>query len=104
MSPVLHANWDKLQRQPRFPQDVPSSMVDLEMALDLLCYPKEVGKHPADGMPVVVDSGRFGPMVKHGDLLASVPKVRISKATASVPPPRPAAGRATGQEAASAGF
>ena len=34
----------------------------------------ELGDHPADGKPVRVLSGRFGPYIKHGDVNANVPK------------------------------
>lgn len=62
--------------------------VSLERALELLSQPKtgrgrsaktatplrELGAHPADGEPVNVYDGRYGPYVKHGDTNASVPK------------------------------
>jgi DNA topoisomerase I len=35
---------------------------------------KDLGAHPADGEPVQVLAGRFGPYVKHGKLNASLPK------------------------------
>jgi DNA topoisomerase I len=35
---------------------------------------RELGKHPADGEPVQLLPGRFGPYVKHGKLNASLPK------------------------------
>ena len=35
---------------------------------------KELGMHPADGKPVTVHSGRYGPYVKHGRIMASLPK------------------------------
>lgn len=34
----------------------------------------EIGKHPEDQEAVMLHSGRYGPYVKHGDLLASLPK------------------------------
>ncbi|MBM4180536.1 MAG: DNA topoisomerase III [Betaproteobacteria bacterium] len=37
---------------------------------------KELGAHPADGKPVQLKSGRFGPYVQHGKLMASIPKDR----------------------------
>ena len=37
---------------------------------------KELGAHPADGKPVQAKSGRFGPYVQHGKLMASIPKER----------------------------
>jgi len=37
---------------------------------------KELGEHPADGTPVRVMNGRFGPFIRHGKLNASIPKNR----------------------------
>ena len=34
---------------------------------------KEIGKHPADGKPVTLHSGRYGPYVKYGKINATVP-------------------------------
>jgi DNA topoisomerase-1 len=60
--------------------------VTLERALEILSQPKvmrgrgnatplrEIGKHPADGEPVNLFDGRYGPYVKHGELNASLPK------------------------------
>jgi DNA topoisomerase-1 len=33
-----------------------------------------IGEHPSDGQPVTLHSGRYGPYVKHGRLIASLPK------------------------------
>ena len=35
---------------------------------------RTLGAHPADGKPISLGSGRFGPYVKHGSLFASLPK------------------------------
>lgn len=58
--------------------------VDLSRALELLALPKggrgraaplrEVGKHPADGQPIHLYSGRYGYYVKHGETTATVGK------------------------------
>ena len=36
--------------------------------------PKEVGNHPADGKPITLRAGRYGPYVQHGGVRASLPK------------------------------
>ncbi|MEP7289700.1 MAG: DNA topoisomerase, partial [Chloroflexota bacterium] len=61
--------------------------IDLARALELLSQPKErrnartaaaplreLGPHPADGKPMVLMSGRFGPYVKHGEINATLPR------------------------------
>lgn len=60
--------------------------VGLDRALQLLSQPKggrrraspkplrEVGPHPADGQPIQLMEGRYGPYVKHGKTNASLPK------------------------------
>jgi DNA topoisomerase-1 len=35
---------------------------------------KELGAHPDDGKPITLHSGRYGPYVKHGKVIASLPK------------------------------
>ena len=47
----------------------------LERALALLALPREVGKHPEDGVLVEAGIGRFGPYVKHGAVYANIPEV-----------------------------
>lgn len=58
--------------------------IGLDRALQLLAEPKkgsggaqvlrEVGAHPADGEPIRLYAGRFGPYVKHDGINASLPK------------------------------
>jgi DNA topoisomerase-1 len=61
-------------------------MVGLNRAVDLLARAKsrrgaggaqrEIGVHPDDGKPVTIQSGRYGPYVRHGRTSASIPKDR----------------------------
>ena len=54
------------------PKGVQPEDVDLEKALALLSLPREVGKSPEDGEPILAGVGRFGPYVKHGKVYASL--------------------------------
>ena len=58
--------------------------IELDRAVELLAQPKSVrgrgasvgknlGNHPADGQPVTVHDGRYGPYVKHGSINATLP-------------------------------
>ena len=49
------------------PQDI-----TLDRAVELLLLPREVGKHPEDGEPILANFGRFGPYVQHGKTYANL--------------------------------
>ena len=46
--------------------------VTLDAAMKLLSLPREVGRHPEDGEPIIAGLGRFGPYIKHGKLYKSL--------------------------------
>jgi DNA topoisomerase-1 len=54
------------------PKGVEPDQIDLDKALALLALPREVGKSPEDGEPILAGVGRFGPYVKHGKVYASL--------------------------------
>jgi DNA topoisomerase-1 len=54
------------------PKGTDSSNVDLELGIKLLSLPREVGKHPETGEPIMANFGRFGPYVQHGKEYASL--------------------------------
>jgi DNA topoisomerase-1 len=69
------------------PADDPDGVltIGLNRAVDLLAQPakgrggggfgviRELGAHPADGKPVSLSKGRYGPYVKHGTINATIP-------------------------------
>jgi DNA topoisomerase-1 len=64
------------------PKDESVFDIGLERAVALLKEPKQfgargalkvLGKHPVDGQPVALYSGRYGPYVKHGKVNATLP-------------------------------
>jgi DNA topoisomerase-1 len=46
--------------------------IDLAKALQLLSLPREIGKSPEDGEPILAGIGRFGPYVQHGKTYANL--------------------------------
>ncbi|TXL76330.1 type I DNA topoisomerase [Vineibacter terrae] len=55
------------------PKGYSATEVTLEQALAILALPRELGKHPEDGQPIVAGIGRFGPYVRHGSNYRSIP-------------------------------
>jgi len=54
------------------PRNVGESEITFEKALELLNLPREIGKHPDDGEPILANFGRFGPYVKYKDEFRSL--------------------------------
>ncbi len=54
-------------------RDMETKQVDLELALKLLALPRTLGEHPDDSAAVIATNGRFGPYVKWGTEIRSIP-------------------------------
>ena len=54
------------------PKGVSQDEVTLEQAIKLLSLPREIGKSPEDGEPIIAGIGRFGSYVKHGKTYANL--------------------------------
>jgi len=58
--------------------------VDLKLALELLALPRTIAAHPDSGEPVLAANGRFGPYVKSGDEIRSIPAGEMSPLTITI--------------------
>jgi len=54
------------------PKELAPADVDLDRAIALLSLPREIGKHPETGEPILAGIGRFGSYVKHEKTYANL--------------------------------
>lgn len=52
-------------RRASVPRDIKYTEITVEQAMQLLSLPRELGKHPTTGEPILANRGRFGPYVQH---------------------------------------
>jgi DNA topoisomerase I len=74
--PYVQIGTAEDEEKPRFagiPRSKSMQHITLEEALELFKLPRELGETP-DGLPVLVNIGRFGPFVKYGAKYASLKK------------------------------
>ena len=74
--PYVQIGTAEDEEKPRFagiPRGKSMQNITLEEALELFKLPRELGETP-DGLPVLVNIGRFGPFVKYGAKYASLKK------------------------------
>ena len=51
---------------------MPPDSVDLQMALNLLALPRDIGPNPETGDMITAGIGRYGPYIRHGDVYVSL--------------------------------
>jgi DNA topoisomerase-1 len=68
------ADAKKKPKRVSIPKDIPISSVDIDVALQLLALPRDLGLHPVTNKKVIANIGRFGPYVNHDAKFKSIPK------------------------------
>jgi DNA topoisomerase-1 len=90
---------DKKPKRVSVPKNVPLEQVDLDVALQLLALPRDLGAHPEGGKKVVAAIGRFGPYVSHDGQFKSIPRdesvfdISLERAVALLKEPKQFGGR-----------
>ena len=65
-------NGEAKPKRVALPRALQPAEVDLETALRLLALPRQLGRHPETGEPIVAGIGRFGAYIKHGNTYKSL--------------------------------
>jgi DNA topoisomerase-1 len=73
--PYVQLGEGEKPKRSTIPKGYALATITLEEALKLLVLPREVGRHPEDGEPIIANLGRFGPYVQHGKTYANLPEV-----------------------------
>jgi DNA topoisomerase I len=90
---------EKKPKRVSIPKNIVPDAVDLDIALQLLALPRDLGAHPEGGKKVVAAIGRFGPYVSHDGQFKSIPKeesvfdITLDRAVALLKEPKQFGGR-----------
>lgn len=71
---LAEADAKKKPKRVSIPKDIPLANVNLDIALQLIALPRDLGLHPETGKKVIANIGRFGPYVNHDGKFKSIPK------------------------------
>jgi DNA topoisomerase-1 len=63
---------DAKPKRVALPRSLSPAQLDLDTALRLLALPRELGRHPETGEPIVAGIGRFGAYIKHAGRFVSL--------------------------------
>jgi DNA topoisomerase-1 len=73
--PYVQLGESDKPRRSSLPKGWLPGSIDLDQALRLLSLPREVGKSPDDGKPILAGLGRYGPYVQHDKTYASLANI-----------------------------
>jgi len=82
-SSAKRVNGEKPKRS-GLPKGLSADDIDLDRALGLLSLPREVGKHPDNGEPIMASIGRFGPYVQNGKTYANLEPATTCSTSGSI--------------------
>jgi DNA topoisomerase I len=73
--PYVQLGDGKEPKRSSLPKGWEPAALTLDKALQLLSLPRDVGKHPETGLPIVAGLGRYGPFILHDGKYANLPDV-----------------------------
>jgi DNA topoisomerase I len=65
-------------RRASLPDGIKATTITPEEAVQLLQFPRELGNHPENGLPITVILGRYGPFVKNGEEIRNVADWKVA--------------------------
>ena len=87
---------EKKPKRVSIPKNILPDNVTVEIAIQLLSLPRDLGAHPDTGKKVIVNIGRFGPYINHDGAFKSIPRsdnifdINLERAVALLAEPKSA--------------